>query len=239
MTYKFTKSSENVLKIANDLAIDMGHNYIGTEHILYGLVAEDSGVASKVLENQNLSKELVIERIEILIGSAENSNVTILGFTPRTKKILENAFIEAKKLGSDYIGTEHILIGIMKESDSIAVRIMLDLGVRPEDIYNEIVKVLNDYENIANNGYRTQKSSFNNTQTLNQFGNDLTKQAIDGKLDPVIGRTIETERVIEILSRRTKNNPCLIGEPGVGKTAVIEGLAQKIVSRECSRKFKK
>ena len=238
MTYKFTKSSENVLKIANDLAVDMGHNYIGTEHILYGLVAEESGVASKVLENQNLTRELVIERIEMLIGSVENSNISVLGFTPRTKKILENAFIEAKKLGSDYIGTEHILIGIMKEGDSIAVRIMLDLGVRPEDVYNEIVKVLNDYENISNNGFKNQKGSFNSTQTLNQFGTDLTKQALEGKLDPVIGRNIETERVIEILSRRTKNNPCLIGEPGVGKTAVIEGLAQKIVSRKCSGKFK-
>lgn len=237
MTYKFTKSSENALKIANDLAVDMGHNYIGTEHILYGLVAEESGVASKVLENQNLTKELVIERIEMLIGSVENSTIPVLGFTPRTKKILENAFIEAKKLGSDYIGTEHILIGIMKEGDSIAVRIMLDLAVRPEDVYNEIVKVLNDYENINNGGYKGQKSSFNSTQTLNQFGTDLTNQAIDGKLDPVIGRAIETERVIEILSRRTKNNPCLIGEPGVGKTAVIEGLAQKIVSRKCTRKF--
>lgn len=239
MTYKFTKSSENVLKIANDLAVDMGHNYIGTEHILYGLVAEESGVAGKVLENQNLTRELVIERIEMLIGSVENSKISVLGFTPRTKKILENAFIEAKKLGSDYIGTEHILIGIMKEGDSIAVRIMLDLGVRPEEVYNEIVKVLNDYENISNNGFKNQKGSFNSTQTLNQFGTDLTKQAVEGKLDPVIGRSIETERVIEILSRRTKNNPCLIGEPGVGKTAVIEGLAQKIVSRKCSRKFKK
>lgn len=239
MTYKFTKSSENVLKIANDLAVDMGHNYVGTEHILYGLVAEGSGVASKVLENQNITKELVIEKIEMLIGSIENSKTVVLGFTPRTKKILENAFSEAKRLNSDYIGTEHILIGIMKEGDSIAVRIMLDLGVRPENIYNEIVKVLNEYDSINNGGYKAQKDSFNNTQTLNQFGADLTKQARDGKLDSVIGRALETERVIEILSRRTKNNPCLIGEPGVGKTAIIEGLAQKIVLRKCSRKFKK
>ena len=231
MTYKFTNSAKEVMEIANEIAIELGHDYIGTEHILYGLVAEESGVASKVLENQNLTKELVIERIETLIGSTVSSNITVLGFTPRTKKILENAFIEAKKLGSDYIGTEHILIGIMKEGDSIAVRIMLDLGLRPEDIYNEIVKVLNDYESINSSGYKNQKSSFNNTQTLNQFGTDLTKQAIDGNLDPVIGRVIETERVIEILSRRTKNNPCLIGEPGVGKTDVIEGLAQKIISR--------
>lgn len=230
MTYKFTKSSENVLNIANDLAQDMGHNYIGTEHILYGLVLETSGVASRVLENQGVSSELVLERIETLIGSNEEPSTQIIGFTPRSKRILENAFTEAKKLGSDFIGTEHILIGIMKEGDSIAVRILLDLGVRGEDIYNEIVRVLNDYEKLANSNYKLQNGSYNSTVTLNQFGIDLSRQALEGKLDPVIGREAQTERVIEILSRRTKNNPCLIGEPGVGKTAVIEGLAQKIVS---------
>ena len=230
MSYKFTKSSENVLSIANDLAQDMGHNYIGTEHILYGLVVESSGVASKVLENQGVSSELVLERIETLIGSSEEPISQIIGFTPRSKRIIENAFAEAKKIGSDFIGTEHILIGIMKEGDSIAVRILLDLGVRVEDIYNEIVQVLNDYEKLTNSNYKMQNGSYNSTVTLNQFGIDLSRQALEGKLDPVIGRENQTERVIEILSRRTKNNPCLIGEPGVGKTAVIEGLAQKIVS---------
>lgn len=213
MTYKFTKSSENVLKIANDLAEDMGHSYIGTEHILYGLIAEESGVASKVLENQNVTPEDVLEKIESLIGGTELIKNAVLGFTPRTKKILENAFMEAKKLGSDYIGTEHILIGIMKEGDSIAVRIMLDLGIRIEEVYNEIVRVLNDYESISNGNLKGTKSSYSNTQTLNQFGTDLSMQAMEGKLDPVIGRNKETERVIEILSRRTKNNPCLLGEP--------------------------
>ena len=121
--------------------------------------------------------------------------------------------MEAKKLGSDYIGTEHILIGIMKEGDSIAVRIMLDLGIRIEEVYNEIVRVLNDYESISNGNLKSTKSSYSNTQTLNQFGTDLSLQAMEGKLDPVIGRNRETERVIEILSRRTKNNPCLLGEP--------------------------
>ena len=230
MTYKFTKSSENVLNIANDLAQDMGHNYIGTEHILYGLVVESSGVASKVLENQGVSSELILERIESLIGSYEEPASQILGFTPRSKRILENAFSESKKLSSDFIGTEHILIGIMKEGDSIAIRILLDLGVRVEDIYNEIAKVLNDYEKLTNSNCKIQNGSYNSTVTLNQFGVDLSRQAMEGKLDPVIGRETQTERVIEILSRRTKNNPCLIGEPGVGKTAVIEGLAQKIVS---------
>ena len=232
MTYKFTKSGEKVLEIANELAIELGHNYIGTEHILYGLACEESGVASKVLEKQNVTPETVIEKIEELIGVNTMNQAIVMGFTPRTKKIIENAFLEAKKLGSDYIGTEHLLIGIMKEGDSIAVRIMLDLGVNPEELYEDINQVLNDFENYTseNKDSKQEKNSFNSTQTLNQYGTDLTKQATEGLLDPVIGRKKETERVIEILSRRTKNNPCLIGEPGVGKTAVIEGLAQKIVS---------
>ena len=232
MTYKFTKSGEKVLEIANELAIELGHNYIGTEHILYGLACEESGVASKVLEKQNVTPETVIEKIEELIGVNTMNEAIVIGFTPRTKKIIENAFLEAKRLGSDYIGTEHLLIGIMKEGDSIAVRIMLDLGVNPEELYDDINQVLNDFENYTNESKdaKQEKNSFNSTQTLNQYGTDLTKQATEGLLDPVIGRKKETERVIEILSRRTKNNPCLIGEPGVGKTAVIEGLAQKIVN---------
>ncbi len=232
MTYKFTKSGEKVLEIANELAIELGHNYIGTEHILYGLACEESGVASKVLEKQNVTPETVIEKIEELIGVNTMNEAIVIGFTPRTKKIIENAFLEAKRLGSDYIGTEHLLIGIMKEGDSIAVRIILDLGVNPEELYDDINQVLNDFENYTNESkdIKQEKNSFNSTQTLNQYGTDLTKQATEGLLDPVIGRKKETERVIEILSRRTKNNPCLIGEPGVGKTAVIEGLAQKIVN---------
>ena len=232
MTYKFTKSGEKVLEIANEIAIELGHNYIGTEHILYGLVSEGNGVACKVLENQNIVPENVIEKIEELIGVNTMTKTVVMGFTPRTKRIIENAFLEAKRLNSDYIGTEHLLIGIMKEGDSVAVRIMLDLGLDPDELYQDINQVLTDFENYTNtnNNKSESKNSFNSTQTLNQYGTDLTKQAQEGKLDPVIGRQNETDRVIEILSRRTKNNPCLIGEPGVGKTAVIEGLAQKIVS---------
>jgi ATP-dependent Clp protease ATP-binding subunit ClpC len=232
MTYKFTKSGEQVLNIASELAMELGHNYIGTEHILYGLAREEGGLASKVLEKQNITPENILEKIEELIGvNTINSNM-VIGFTPRAKRIIENAFLEAKKLGSDYIGTEHLLIGIMREGDSIAARIMLDLGVNPEELYEDINRVLNDFENYTKDekDSKQDKNSFNSTQTLNQYGTDLTKQAAEGMLDPVIGRKDETERVIEILSRRTKNNPCLIGEPGVGKTAVIEGLAQKIVS---------
>jgi len=231
MTYKFTNSAQNVLEIAKEIAIELGHNYIGTEHILYGLTEEENGVASKVLENQNINSENVLDEIENLIGKDEQRTITSLGFTPRTKRVLENAFLEARKLDSDYIGTEHILIGIMREADSIAVRILLDLGINPQKLYNEIVKVLEEDEDInsSDNSQTRKTGSFNSTPTLNQYGTDLTKSASLGKLDPVIGRKNEIERVIQILSRRTKNNPCLIGEPGVGKTAVVEGLAEKIV----------
>ena len=230
MVYKFTKSGEKVLAIANELATDLGHSYIGTEHILYGLACEENGVASKVLKKQDIEPEDILDKIEELIGSQIKENFAILGFTPRTKKILENAYIEAKKLGSNYIGTEHILVGIMKEIDSIAIRILLELDVNPEEMYQEIARTLNEFEENVNSKEQEINNGYNSTQNLNQFGNDLTKQAQDGKLDPVIGRNDETDRVIEILSRRTKNNPCLIGEPGVGKTAVIEGLAQKIIN---------
>jgi len=243
MTYKFTGSAEKAIEIANDVAIEMGHNYIGTEHILYGLVKEGSGVASKVLANQKVTAETVLAEIEELIGRQENSvNEATVGFTPRSKRIIENAFREARKIGSDYIGTEHILIGIMKETDSVAVRIMLDLQVNPQNLYNELVKVVNEDMATPNqNSSKTIKKnlgSYNQTQTLNQFGTDLTKQALEGKLDPIIGRKDETERVIQILSRRTKNNPCLIGEPGVGKTAVVEGLAEKIIGEDVPEMLK-
>jgi len=232
MVYKFTKSGEKVLEIANELAVDLGHSYIGTEHILYGLACEENGVASKVLENQGILAEDILDKIEELLGAQLKENFSVLGFTPRTKKIFENSYMEAKKLGSNYIGTEHLLIGIMKENDSLAIRILVDLEVNPEDLYSDIAKVLNEFEESMNeiNQDKKEQVNYGSMQNLNLFGTDLTKQAEDGKLDPVIGRTEETDRVIEILSRRTKNNPCLIGEPGVGKTAVIEGLAQKIIN---------
>ena len=235
MKYKFTKSSENVLEIANELANELGHNYIGTEHILYGLVEEQNGVASKVLENQGVTPEKIMEKIEELVGiNEENRNNTgvSIGFTPRTKRIIENAYVEARNTNSEYIGTEHLLLGIMHEGDSVAVRIMMELNVDPRKLYDETLKVINETSGSADGKEisRNVSNSFNQTPTLNQYGTDLTKKAQEGKLDPVIGRTSQIERVIQILSRRSKNNPCLIGEPGVGKTAIVEGLAQKIVA---------
>ncbi len=242
MVYKFTNRAEKALEIASDLAMELGHNYIGTEHILYGLSKEGTGVASKVLETQDVNADNIISEIEVLIGTGEPlSDEDAVSFTPRSKRVIENAFVEARKLGSEYIGTEHLLIGIMREGDSVAVRIMMNLGVNPQKLYNQIVNVINEENNAVNNARPTNgkgKGSFNQTATLNQFGTDLTKQAEEGKLDPVIGRKNEIERVTQILSRRTKNNPCLIGEPGVGKTAVVEGLAEKIIADDVPEMLK-
>lgn len=242
MKYKFTNSAEIALEIANEIAAKLGHNYIGTEHLLYGLVEEANGVASKVLANQGVTSAEVLKEIENLIGINEEASITdidAIGFTPRTKRVIENAFMEARRLNSQYIGTEHLLVGIMREGDSVAVRIMMDLNVNPQKLYNEIVKTINETDSKEQGTKRgSNRGSFNSTPTLNQYGSDLTKRATEGKLDPVIGRSTEIDRVIQILSRRTKNNPCLIGEPGVGKTAIAEGLAEKIVAGDVPETLK-
>jgi len=225
---RFTEKAEKAIAYSQESAMMMGHNYVGTEHLLLGLLKEGSGIAARVLQDQKVTEEKVVKEIEELIGRGEQTGEQPLGFTPRTKRVLELAFREARRMGHNYIGTEHLLLGIMKEGESVAVRILMELGVDPQRLFNEIIRMLND-EAPGANGEPKGSSSSSNTPTLNQFGRDLTDMARDGKIDPVIGRDKEIERVIQILSRRTKNNPCLIGEPGVGKTAIAEGLAQKII----------
>ncbi len=225
---RFTEKAEKAIAYSQESAMQLGHNYVGTEHILLGLVREGTGVAARVLQGQGVVEDKVLKEIEELIGRGEETGQQPLGFTPRTKRVLELSFREARRLGHNYIGTEHLLLGIMKEGESVAVRILMDLGVDPSKLLNEIVKILNE-ESPGSSGEPRSSANYSNTPTLNQFGRDLTEMAKEGKFDPVIGRDKEIERVIQILSRRTKNNPCLIGEPGVGKTAIAEGLAQKIV----------
>lgn len=240
--YKFTKSANKAIELASEIAIKLGHNYVGTEHLLYGLCEEKTGVAGRVLEKQDITPEKVLDDIETLIGRNEAGVDRTLGFTPRSKKVFESAFKESKKIDSEYIGTEHILIAIIKETDSIAARIISDLGIDIQTMYNEIVQVLDEQDFGAEKGIKSadnkKKGSYSNTSVLNQYSVDLTIEARKGKLDNIVGRNREIERVIQILTRRTKNNPCLIGEPGVGKTAIAEGLAEKIVSEDVPEMLK-
>lgn len=225
---RFTEKAEKAIAYAQEGAVKLGHNYVGTEHILLGLVQEGSGVAAHVLKSQNVTLGKVVKEIENLIGKGEQTGQQPLGFTPRTKRVLELGFKEARGMGHNYIGTEHLLLGILKEGDSVAIRILIDLGVDIQKLVSEVVRMLKEEVPGAMAGEsRTENAD---TPTLNQFGRDLTEMARQDKFDPVIGRDKEIERVIQILSRRTKNNPCLIGEPGVGKTAIAEGLAQKIAN---------
>ena len=230
MIYKFTNKAKKVIEIANDISIELGHKYIGTEHILYGLVKEGEGIAAKVLLNKGITEDKIIRKTEEMLGRGKQIKES-LGFTPRSKKVLENAFLEAKRVGYNFIGTEHLLLAILKEEDCIAIKIITELNIEISKIYTEIARVINEEEDKDINKEITRgKGSFALTPTLNQFGEDITLKAEEGKFDNIIGRENEIERIIQILSRRTKNNPCLIGEPGVGKTAIIEGLAEKIVN---------
>lgn len=231
---RLTEKAKEALNYAAEAALEMGQNYVGTEHLLVGLIREKDGVAGKILEANNVTDEQVIEKIDALIGTGEPISGINPEATPRTKRVIENSYREARSMGHNYVGTEHLLIAVLRESESIGVKILLELGVSPQKLYNEILSLLNegaaDGEETAGRQSGRAKSGRSDTPTLMKFGRDLTQMAKEDKLDPVIGRDTAIERVVQILSRRTKNNPCLIGEPGVGKTAVAEGLAQKIAS---------
>ncbi len=235
---KLTQRAREALLLSEDCAKEMGHNYIGTEHILWGLISEGEGVAAKALEANGLTPEKIEKKIDVFVGSSSPIDEITTGFTPRTKSVLERSYSEAMRLGHKYIGTEHILISLLREGECLAVRIINDSGASIQKIYTDVMKAINeggDEETPSTPNKpqeRPQKAGKGKTPTLEKFGRNLTDAARDLKLDPVIGRDSVIERVVQILSRRTKNNPCLIGEPGVGKTAVAEGLAQKIVSGE-------
>ena len=231
--YEFTESARKVIELAKDFSIEHNYSYVGTEQILYGLIAEDEGLAANILKKQGLTKEYIED--EILKVDGEMNTIVDedeIDFTPRAKRIIANSQKEALRMGQNYVGSEHILLSLMREIDSVAVRILIDADIDPQEIFNELLKILSEDSPISKNYYdpsNIESKGSANTPTLNQYGKDLSELAKHGKLDPVIGREKEIERVIEILSRRTKNNPVLIGEPGVGKTAVVEGLAQMIV----------
>lgn len=225
---RFTKKAREALEKAELSAAELGHNYIGSEHLLLGLIRENDCAASQIMKNNGVTDSDVTDKITRLIGTAAPTAGGINGMTPRTKRIIEISFAEASSMGHNFVGTEHLLLGILRESDCIAVRILEELGADINKLFSDLVDVLNADGKSGSSENNSAGKRSGGTKTIEQFGRDLTKMAKEGKFDPVIGRDKEIERVIQILSRRTKNNPCLIGEPGVGKTAVAEGLAQKI-----------
>ncbi|NWN95114.1 MAG: AAA family ATPase, partial [Bacillus sp. (in: Bacteria)] len=224
---RFTERAQKVLALSQEEAIRLKHNNIGTEHILLGLVREGEGIAAKALYGLGLSAEKIQEEVETLIGNGQEISQTI-HYTPRAKKVIELSMDEARKLGHSYVGTEHILLGLIREGEGVAARVLTNLGVSLNKARQQVLQLLGNSEASVQGGSAASVS----TPTLDSLARDLTAIAREDSLDPVIGRSKEIQRVIEVLSRRTKNNPVLIGEPGVGKTAIAEGLAQQIVHNE-------
>jgi ATP-dependent Clp protease ATP-binding subunit ClpC len=225
---RFTERARQVVVLAQDEARALKHNYIGTEHILLGLLREEEGLAARVLESLDITVEEVRAQVARIVGQGDEVTTGQIPFTPRAKKVLELALREALSLGHNYIGTEHILLGLVRENEGVAARILLDFDADAEKIRNEIIRMLSGPGRRQGGAAGGTSEKGKSSKLLDQFGRNFTKLATEGKLDPVVGRQTEIERIMQILSRRTKNNPVLIGEPGVGKTAVVEGLAQRI-----------
>ena len=223
---KFSERARRVLSLAQEEAQRFNHNYIGTEHILLGLVRETEGVAARVLSGLSVDLTKVRSAVEFIIGRGERPAQGEIGLTPRAKKVVELAVDEARRMNHTYIGTEHLLIGLLREGEGVAAGVMESLGINLEKVRAETHRILSNSGSGGGSGGSTRSR----TPMLDQLGVDLTNAALGGKLDPVIGRSTEIERVTQILSRRTKNNPVLVGEPGVGKTAIVEAMAQQISS---------